>query len=114
MVTVNANAVYVQIGGKIARIPHVDLQEDNRLIRRDVIILALLLLPASILSVIAPARLGSDNAEVASRAPSRGIFSTRNSVVRQTRETRELTTIAMMKKAPIFRPSGRSMTLTKV
>jgi hypothetical protein len=57
--------VDVQIGGKIARIAHVDLQEDNRLIRRDVIILALLLLAVSILSVIAPAGLFSDNAQFA-------------------------------------------------
>src|ERR1700730_8199455 len=64
-VRANANAVDVQVGGKLARITHVDLQENDGFIRRDVIILALFLLAVSILSVIAPARLVGDDAQFA-------------------------------------------------
>jgi hypothetical protein len=64
-VAANANAVDVQVGGKLARIPYVDLQENDGFIRRDVIILALFLLAVSILSVIAPTRLVGDDAEFA-------------------------------------------------
>src|ERR1044072_4898222 len=49
-----------------------------------------------------------------SAAASRVISPVRSSVVRQTRDTRETITIALIKKAAIFTPSGRSMMLTTV
>ena len=42
------------------------------------------------------------------------ISPTRNSVVRHTRESSDTSTMAPMKNAAIFTPSGRSITLTTV
>src|SRR5258707_15029969 len=64
-VRANANAVDVQVGGKLARVAHVDLQENDGFIPRDVIILTLFLLAVSILSLGAPARLVGDDAQFA-------------------------------------------------
>jgi len=55
----------VQVGRKLAGIAHVDLQENDWFIQRDVIILALFLFAVGILSVIAPARLIGDDAQFA-------------------------------------------------
>src|SRR3984893_16479329 len=58
-----ANAVDVQVGRELARVAHVDLQENDGFIRGYVIILALFLLAVSILGVITLAGWVGDDAQ---------------------------------------------------
>src|SRR5271166_2812022 len=122
-VTADPDAVDVQVGGELTGIAHVNLQENDRLLRGDIIILALFLLAVSILGVITPAGLVGDYAQFAFCShfinKALGLAIERNLLDAQFRcapDARNERTHdnGGDKKAAIFTPSGRSITLTRV
>ena len=115
--------MHVQFAAEIGGVGQRDLQEDHRVLRRDVVLRALLLLLET--QGVLAGRVGvvRDELDVPAgdsrrRSPPPSSSSTmllaRSSNDRPTRETSDTMMIARMNSEAIFTPSGRSMMLTMV